>query len=100
MPEVAARWVGRASHPFDDLSRDGALDPRVLCTPLDALLPADRAIVTDGGRFVEHVARRIQPDSPSALLYMQEFGAVGGGMGAAIGAAIGRPERLSTLFYG
>jgi len=88
------------SDPFEDESMPGALDPRALCVRLDELLPSDRAVVTDGGRFVSHVVRRVFPESPDALLYMQEFGSVGGGLGAAMGAALGRPDRVTALFTG
>jgi thiamine pyrophosphate-dependent acetolactate synthase large subunit-like protein len=100
VPEVAAALARPRSDPFDDASTERLLDPRALCTRLDELLPRDRAVVTDGGRFVSHVVRRVHPHSPDALLYMQEFGSVGGGLGAAIGAAVGRPERLTALFIG
>jgi thiamine pyrophosphate-dependent acetolactate synthase large subunit-like protein len=100
VPEVVAALARPRSDPFGDESSAGLLDPRALCTRLDELLPSDRAVVTDGGRFVSHVVRRVHPESPDALLYMQEFGSVGGGLGAAIGAAVGRPERLTALFVG
>jgi thiamine pyrophosphate-dependent acetolactate synthase large subunit-like protein len=100
VPEVARALSRPRSDAFDDESAPGRIDPRALCTRLDELLPEDRAVVTDGGRFVAHVVRRVHPESPDALLYMQEFGSVGGGLGAAIGAALGRPERLTALFIG
>ena len=100
VPEVAAALGRPRSDPFEDESTPGLLDPRALCGRLDALLPPDRAVVTDGGRFVSHVVRRVHPESPDALLYMQEFGSVGGGLGAAIGAALGRPDRVTALFIG
>jgi acetolactate synthase-1/2/3 large subunit len=100
VPEVVTALARPRSDVFEDESADGLLDPRALCTRLDELLPTDRAVVTDGGRFVSHVVRRVHPESPDALLYMQEFGSVGGGLGAAIGAAVGRPERLTALFIG
>ena len=100
VPEVVAALGRPRSDPFEDESTPGLLDPRALCGRLDALLPPDRAVVTDGGRFVSHVVRRVHPESPDALLYMQEFGSVGGGLGAASGAALGRPDRLTALFVG
>jgi thiamine pyrophosphate-dependent acetolactate synthase large subunit-like protein len=100
LPAVARALDRPRSDPFEDESSEGRLDPRALCTRLDELLPPDRAVVTDGGRFVSHVVRRVHPESPDALLYMQEFGSVGGGLGAAVGAALGRPERLTALFIG
>ncbi len=100
VPEIVAALRRPRSDPFEDETTPGLLDPRALCGRLDALLPSDRAVVTDGGRFVSHVVRRVHPESPDALLYMQEFGSVGGGLGAAIGAALGRPDRLTALFVG
>jgi acetolactate synthase I/II/III large subunit len=100
LPAVAAALARPRSDPFEDASAGGRLDPRALCARLDELLPPERAVVTDGGRFVSHVVRRVHPASPDALLYMQEFGSVGGGLGAAIGAAVGRPERPTALFIG
>jgi acetolactate synthase I/II/III large subunit len=97
---VADALAGPRAEAFDDASAGGLLDPRALCARVDALLPEDRAVVTDGGRFTSHVVRRVAAGAPDALLYMQEFGAVGSGLGAAIGAAIGRPERLTILFIG
>jgi acetolactate synthase I/II/III large subunit len=73
VPEVVAALGRPRSDPFEDESTPGLLDPRALCGRLDALLPSDRAVVTDGGRFVSHVVRRVHPESPDALLYMQAF---------------------------
>lgn len=99
-PAAMTAIARKRSDDFEDEADDGLLDPRKLCVRLDELLPVDRAVVTDGGRFVSTVIRRVMPDNPDALLYMQEFGSVGGGLGAAIGAAVARPERITTLFTG
>jgi len=99
-PVIAKALARPRSDPFEDESQKGDLDPRALIRRLDELLPLNRAGVSDGGRFSSFVVRRMFPESPDALLYMQEFGSVGGGLGAAIGAAVGRPERLTVLFLG
>lgn len=36
-------------------------------------------------------------EGPDRLLWMLDFGAVGGGLGAAIGAAVAQPERTTML---
>ena len=84
---------------FPDVSREGALDPREVCRRLDAVLPAERTIVTDCGQFSEYPVETMT-FQPGGLLWMLDFGAVGSGLGAAIGAALGRPSRTTALFIG
>ena len=42
----------RAPRPGDALAPDGRLDPRSAIRRIDALLPADRVVVQDGGHFI------------------------------------------------
>ncbi len=83
-----------------DASRPGALDPRTVCARLDALLPADRSLVTDGGHFCGFPAGYVRVSDPSAFVFALDFGAVGLGLGTAIGAAVGRPDRLTICGIG
>ncbi len=99
-PVVQRALGAEGGDEFDDASGAGLVDPRALCTELDALLPRERALVVDGGHFSHFVVRHLSVSAPGQLHYMLDFGAVGGAMGAAIGAAIGRPDRATTLFIG
>jgi thiamine pyrophosphate-dependent acetolactate synthase large subunit-like protein len=85
---------------FDDLSVDGALDPRAVVRALHELLPADRAVFTDAGHFSGFPVYQMPVQSPDALGFMIDFGAVGSVLGAGAGAAIGRPERATVAFVG
>ena len=67
---------------------------------LDATLPQDRILATDGGRFMTEVWCRIGVDHPRAFLDTTNFGAIGLGLQAAIGAGVAEPERPVTLFTG
>ncbi|MGI9599145.1 MAG: thiamine pyrophosphate-binding protein, partial [Acidimicrobiales bacterium] len=84
---------------FDDRSVDGAIDPRTFTRTLDGILPADRTVVVDAGRFMLNALTLSVPE-PEALITSHGFGAIGLGMGNAIGAAIGRPGRPTVLAIG
>jgi thiamine pyrophosphate-dependent acetolactate synthase large subunit-like protein len=85
---------------IDDVSRDGAIDPRTLCARLDEMLPANRRLVVDGGAFYEWAVALIAVDAPDKLLMMLDFGAIGGGLGAAIGAAVADRDGTTVLCIG
>lgn len=92
---------GSWSPPFDDLSAPGALDPRAICARLDAVLPAERTVVTDAGAVNEYPASYLSVPEPDALLWvLADFGAIGTGIGPAIGAAVARPDRLTVFLTG
>lgn len=84
---------------FDDRSVEGAIDPRTFTRKLDEILPADRTLVVDAGRFMLNALTLSVPE-PTALITSHGFGAIGLGMGNAIGAAIGRPSRPTVLAIG
>ncbi len=84
---------------FDDRSVVGAIDPRTFTRKLDKILPADRTLVVDAGRFMLNALTLSVPE-PEALITSHGFGAIGLGMGNAIGAAIGRPSRPTVLAIG
>jgi thiamine pyrophosphate-dependent acetolactate synthase large subunit-like protein len=86
---------------IDDVSSEGALDPRAICRRLDALLPRERTIVVDSGGISEHPPPQMTVPSPEALLWVVgDFGAIGTGLAPAIGAAIGRPDRVTVAIIG
>jgi len=82
-----------------DLWNVGAIDPRTFTRRLDAVLPADRTVVVDAGRFMLNALTLSVPD-PLALITTHGFGAIGLGMGNAIGAGLARPDRPTVLAVG
>jgi acetolactate synthase-1/2/3 large subunit len=90
------------AEPHDDISAAGAtgIHPRAALRRLDALLPANRLLVTDGGHFVGFPAANMRVRHPQDFVFTQNFGTIGLGLGAAIGAATGRPDRLCVLVAG
>lgn len=84
---------------FEDLSRLGAVDPRTFTLRMDQILPADRNVVVDAGRFMLHALTLPVPD-PGSLITSHGFGAIGLGMSNAIGVAVARPSRPTVLCVG
>ena len=67
---------------------------------LNKVLPSDRTLVTDLGRFVTLAWRALPVECPEALVNTAHFGAIGCGLHQAIGAAIGRPGSKTVLVCG
>lgn len=86
---------------IEDISSEGALDPRAICRRLDRLLPEERQVAVDAGGMCEHPPPQMTVPSPEALLWLVgDFGAIGTGLAPAIGAAIGRPDRVTVAIIG
>lgn len=84
---------------YADQSRPGFIDPRTFTIGMDALLPDDRTVVIDAGRFMLWALTLPVPD-PTALITSHGFASIGLGMSNAIGAAVGRPNRPTVLALG
>lgn len=98
--DLAARVAGwdRASS-FTDLSTDTHVDIRTAVLRLDQLLPADRTVVMDAGRFMLDALNLPVPD-PGSLITTHAFGSIGLGTAAAVGVATARPDRPTVLVCG
>ncbi len=83
-----------------DESTTEELDPRAVARALDELLPADRVIVFDSGRFTTAPGRFIRVRGPGSMRHTADGGSIGLGLGVALGAALGRPDRTTVLFAG
>jgi len=84
---------------FTDQSTRTHVDPRSAVLRLDALLPADRSVVVDAGRFMLDALTLPVPD-PGSLITTHAFGSIGLGTAAAIGAGVARPDRPLVLLVG
>jgi len=84
---------------FIDRSTDTTVDPRTFTIRLQNILPADRNVVIDGGRYMLN-ALRIRATDPMAFVTTTSFGSIGLGLGSAIGAATGRSDRPTVLLAG
>ncbi len=77
----------------------GTVDPRLVAGALNDLLPAERTVAIDAGRYM-YDALRISVPEPTALVTTHAFGSIGLGLAAAIGASVARPDRPSVLLVG
>lgn len=84
---------------YEDLSRPGAVDPRTFTLRMDDILPVDRTVVVDAGRFMLQALTLPVPD-PLSMITSHGFGAIGLGASTAIGAAVARPNRPTVLCLG
>lgn len=94
---IATMWDRGGS---DRRADSAAMHPRDLWVALDRLVPADRALVVDGGNFMEWAISHMSVPGPEAFLWPIDYGAIGCGTGNALGAAAARPDRITVLAVG
>lgn len=98
-PDVLARLAG-AANAAPDASAGGELDPRVVTTVLDELLPRQRTVILDAGRFMTSPGRFVRVAAPDRFRLTVDAGAIGMGLGVALGAAVARAPETTVLFSG
>lgn len=76
-----------------DRSTDTTVDVHTALRRLDDVLPRDRTLVTDGGRFMYEAWRQLSVREPGHFLPTVHFGSIGLGLATAIGARYGAPDR-------
>ncbi len=86
--------------PAPDKTAPGCINYVSALDRLDAALPPDRLLVTDGGRFMTEVWCRVSVPDPQSFVSTVYFGSIGLGLPQAIGAAVAAPERPVVLFSG
>jgi acetolactate synthase I/II/III large subunit len=87
-------WSGQ------DQSTSDGLDPRMIASTIDNMLPERQAVVLDSGRHMTSPARFMHDLSPERFRLTASSGAIGMGLGVALGAAAARPEQPTLLFIG
>ncbi len=95
--EAEGRW---ALVPIDDTSTGERIDPRVLSSALDELLPIERTVAIDSGNFMGYPAAYLSVPDVAGFCFTQAFQSVGLGLSTAIGAALARPDRLTVAALG
>lgn len=77
----------------------GVVTIGAVLSALDHVLPRERTVIFDGGRFMGEAFKYVASDWRRQIL-STAFGAVGMGMGAAIGAAAAAPDEPAILITG
>lgn len=90
--QQVAAW--KPEDEFKDHSTDEAVDPRTAIVRLNRMLPEDRVVVNDIGRFVVAAWPYLEVPEAQDFVNMGAFGSIGLGLGAVIGAIGAHPDRL------
>ncbi|HJQ42176.1 MAG TPA: thiamine pyrophosphate-binding protein, partial [Jatrophihabitantaceae bacterium] len=98
--ELAEQLVAQEAAEHKDRSANGTVDIRTALRRIDAVFPADRTLVNDGGRFVFTSFTDVHVPEPHAYVHTVNFGSIGLGMGNAVGAYFGNPDRPVLLVTG
>ncbi len=89
------------AHPVGpNKTADGRINYVYALERLEAVLPKNRVLVTDGGRFMTEVWCRISVPDPQSFVGTPNFGSIGLGLQEAIGAGLAVPDRPVVLFIG
>ncbi|MFD1234431.1 thiamine pyrophosphate-dependent enzyme, partial [Pseudonocardia benzenivorans] len=83
-----------------DLTGPEGIDPRVLSTLLDDVLPAERTVTVDSGNFMGYPAAYLDVPDEAGFCFTQGFQSIGLGLFTGIGAALARPDRLVVAALG
>ncbi|MAM62188.1 thiamine pyrophosphate-binding protein [Maritimibacter sp. UBA3975] len=81
-------------------TREGTVDFLTTLARLDAVLPAERTLVTDAGRWMVRSYGLLTAPHPRDFVTSASFGAIGLGLATAIGAGLAHPDRPTVLFNG
>lgn len=81
-------------------ANDGYVDLAYSLQVLDKILPDERLLVTDGGRFMTEVWCRVSANKPEHFISGTDFGSIGLGLPSAIGMAVGNRQLPTCLFAG
>jgi thiamine pyrophosphate-dependent acetolactate synthase large subunit-like protein len=81
-------------------TQDGTVDFRTALARMDEIVPSDRVLVADAGRFMYEAYKILTVPDPHSFVHTCNFGAIGLGMGNAIGAGVADPSRPVLLVCG
>jgi len=88
-------WKG-----LDNRSAETTIDLRQALHWLNQVVPADRVLVTDGGRFIAEPCKLIATTGARSFVYTLDFGSIGLGVSEAVGASFGAGGRPTLLVAG
>ncbi|EOM75514.1 thiamine pyrophosphate-binding protein [Rhodococcus rhodnii] len=80
--------------PYTDASTETEIDPRILTSEIDTMLPAERVVSVDSGNFLGFPSMFLDVPDEYGFCFTQAFQSVGLGLATAIGAALAQPTRL------
>lgn len=78
----------------------GLIDPRELVMLLDELVPVQRNVATDAGRFFGDPCSYMSVPDGRSFVDGISFGSIGLGLGLSMGASVAQPDRPTVLYVG
>jgi len=90
----------RPTDDFEDASGTSTLDMRTAAVALEELLPTDKVVVTDTGRFIGPVWSYLHVAEARKFAHSLSWSSTGFGIATAIGAAMGCPGTLPVAIVG
>ncbi len=106
LDHVAAEWAstaapGGADGPVEHGDADAStVEIDWVVRQLDGLLPRDRTLVYDTGRFWFAAIRALFVPEPRYLVHTFNYASIGLGMGTGVGAAVAMPDRTTVVLVG
>jgi thiamine pyrophosphate-dependent acetolactate synthase large subunit-like protein len=88
------------SDEFVEARGTDTVDMRSAMLRLSQKMPANRAVVTDAGRFLRAVWRYIDVTEPRYAAHTVSFGSIGLGFGCANGVSVAAPDKVTFVFVG
>ncbi|WP_164861456.1 thiamine pyrophosphate-binding protein [Microbacterium sp. CPCC 204701] len=83
-----------------DQEQPGVVDMRSAVRALNEILPRDRYVVTDCGRFQRPVFRHLEVLEPLTFTHAVHFGSIGLGLATGIGASVADTSRTTVVIAG
>lgn len=85
---------------FTDASTADHIDARTAMIELDAILPEDRVVVSDVGRYVIAPWKYVHVPDPMSFTHTAAFGSIGLGIAVGVGAAVADRSRPTVVIAG
>ncbi|WHS34120.1 thiamine pyrophosphate-binding protein [Auritidibacter ignavus] len=98
--KLSAKYFNEVPLAGGDLSTEDRIDPRVLSTKLNRLLPEQRVVTTDSGNFMGYPVAYLRVPDVRGFCFTQAFQSIGLGLGTLVGAAFAEPTRMPVLGTG
>ena len=95
--QAARYWKDQ---PFEPRREPGLVDPRELVNALDAILPVERVVATDGGNVNCYAGAHLRVPDQRGYCIPLSFQSIGLGLSAVMGAGIAQPDRLPVVGTG
>lgn len=99
-PALAAKLAEAKVPDYQDLSTEETVDLRTALLAVDEMVPSERTLVFDGGRFAFSAFSHLHVRTPQSFVDAINFGSIGLGVGAAIGGYFGDPDKPVLLASG